>query len=260
MNARIEELGFADTAIGEITLRRRYDLVTQRDVYEVKLNDEWLMSSQFTVAEIELARLGLARLAANADSGDWSGTDGGFGEDSADADSGWDVAVGGLGLGYTAAAALEHDRVRSLVVVELVAPLITWHEQGLVPASPALTGDDRCRFQLGDFFAMSYGEGYDASAPGTLFDAVLLDIDHSPTHLLADGSEGFYGVAGMSAVAAQLRAGGVYAMWSNDPPEAEYMAILEQVFTDVEAEVITFDNPLQGRDATATVYVATKHP
>jgi spermidine synthase len=252
MSTKIEELGFADTAIGEVTLRRRYDLVTQRDVFEVKLNDEWLMSSQFTAAEIELARLGLARLAANAANA--------ANASSADADRGWDVAVGGLGLGYTAVAALEDDRVRSLVVVELVAPLITWHEQGLVPASPALTGDERCRFQLGDFFAMSYGEGYDASAPGRLFDAVLLDIDHSPTHLLADGGEGFYGVAGMSAVAAQLRAGGVYAMWSNDPPEAEYMAILGQVFTDVEAEVITFDNPLQGRDATATVYVATKHP
>jgi spermidine synthase len=245
----MEELGFADTPIGEITLRRRYDLVTKQDVFEVKLNDEWLMSSQFTAAEIELAHLGLARLEANTSL-----------PADAVATPRFDVAVGGLGLGYTAAAALEHDSVGSLVVVELVAPLIEWHERNLVPASAALTGDERCRFQLGDFFAMSYGEGYDASAPGRLFDAVLLDIDHSPTHLLADGSEGFYGVAGMSAVAAQLRAGGVYAMWSNDPPEAAYMAILGQVFTDVEAEVITFDNPLQGRDATATVYVATKHP
>jgi hypothetical protein len=36
------------------------------------------------------------------------------------------------------------------------------------------------------------------------------------------------------------------------------VAILDTVFADVEAEVITFPNPLQGRDATATVYVATK--
>jgi len=241
----MEELGWADTPIGEVTLRRRFDLVTQRDVYEVKLRDEWLMSSQFTVAEIELARLGLARLAANAD---------------ADAAVGrtFDVAVGGLGLGYTAAAALEDDRVASVVVVELVAPLIEWHEQGLVPASAALTSDDRCRFQQGDFFAMSYEDGYDASQPGRLFDAVLLDIDHSPAHLLADGSEGFYGTAGMSAVAKLLRPGGVYALWSNDPPDDAYMAILAEVFVDAEAHVVTFPNPLQGRDATNTVYVATK--
>lgn len=245
MSARLEELGFADTAIGEITLRRRYDLVTKQDVFEVKLNDEWLMSSQFTAAEIALAHLGIERLEQRAD---------------AAARGGLDVAVGGLGLGYTAAAALEHASVTNLVVVELVAPLIEWHERELMPASAALTGDARCRFQQGDFFAMSHGNGYNPAAPGRLFDAVLLDIDHSPTHLLADGSEGFYGLAGMSAVAAHLRPGGVYAMWSNDPPEAAYTAILEQVFTDVTAHVITFPNPLQNRDATATVYIASKKP
>ena len=47
-------------------------------------------------------------------------------------------------------------------------------------------------------------------------------------------------------------------MWSNDPPDAEYVDILGQVFNDVEAEVITFPNPLQGRDATATIYVGCK--
>lgn len=243
MSARMEELGFADTPIGEITLRRRFDLVTRQDVFEVKLGDEWLMSSQFTAAEIALAHLGIGRL-----------------EDAADAatGSGFDVAVGGLGLGYTAAAALEHTGVASLVVVELVEPLIDWHRANLVPASATLTTDARCRFQQGDFFAMSYADGYDASAPGRLFDAVLLDIDHSPTHLLADGSAGFYGAAGMSAVAAQLRPGGVYAMWSNDPPEDAYLAILAEVFEDVAAHVITFPNPLQGRDATATIYLASK--
>ncbi|WP_062208528.1 hypothetical protein [Demequina oxidasica] len=247
MSSRMEELGYADTPIGEVTLRRRYDLVTQQDVFEVKLNDEWLMSSQFTAAEIELSHLGVARLVANTSQ-----------SDDAAAGRRFDVAVGGLGLGYTAAAALEHQEVGSLVVVELVQPLIDWHNDNLVPASAALTGDDRCRFQQGDFFAMSYGEGYDASEPGRLFDAVLLDIDHSPTHLLADGSEGFYGLNGMTAVANQLRPGGVYAMWSNDPPEDEYLSILEAVFTNVTAEVITFPNPLQGRDATATIYVASK--
>ena len=43
-------------------------------------------------------------------------------------------------------------------------------------------------------------------------------------------------------------------MWSNDPPEPTYLDVLAQVFADVEAQVITFPNPLQGRDATATIY------
>ncbi len=236
MSAKFEELDWSPTPIGEVSLRRRLDPVTHQDVFEVKLNDEWLMSSQFTAAEIALSRLGLARLGPTR----------------------LDVVVGGLGLGYTGVRALEDERVSEMLVVELLQPVIDWHERGLVPEGPALTADPRCRFVQGDFFEMSYGEGYDPSFPGRLFDAVLLDIDHSPTHVLDDGSAGFYGVDGMTAVASRLRKGGVYAMWSNDPPDAEYVAILETVFADVEAEVITFPNPLQGRDATATVYVATK--
>ncbi|MCB2412777.1 spermidine synthase [Demequina sp. TTPB684] len=236
MSARFEELDWSATPIGEVSLRRRRDPVTGEDVYEVKLNDEWLMSSQFTAAEIALARLGLARVAQPHPT----------------------VVVGGLGLGYTAAAALEDANVGELLVVELLAPVIDWHERGLVPLGPALTSSQRCRFVHGDFFGMSYGDGYDPAHMDRQVDAILLDIDHSPTHLLDDGSVGFYGVEGMRAVASHLRPGGVYAMWSNDPPDAAYLAVLHKVFADVVAEVITFPNPLQRREATATVYVATK--
>lgn len=61
MSARFEELGWRLTPMGEISLRRRFDPGVRSDVYEVKLGDEYLMSSLFTVAEEELARLGLAR-------------------------------------------------------------------------------------------------------------------------------------------------------------------------------------------------------
>jgi len=236
VSARFEELDFSPTPIGEVSLRRRFDLQTQQEVFEVKLGDDFLMSSMFNVAEIELSRRGLARLDGKA----------------------LDVVVGGLGLGYTAVAALEDPRVRELVVVELLEPVIRWHRQGLVPASSDLTGDARTRLVQGDFFSMSREDGYDPEQPGRVFDAVLLDIDHSPAHLLDDGSEGFYGPTGTAELARHLRPGGVYGLWSNDPPDPAYTGILEDVFVDVEAHVVTFPNPLQDRDATATVYVATK--
>ncbi|NTV38646.1 MAG: spermidine synthase [Demequinaceae bacterium] len=232
MSTRFEELDFRRTAIGDIALRRRTDPATGVDIYEVKLDDEWLMSSMFTAAEEALARIGLARLQ-------------GFG---------FDVVVGGLGLGYTAVTALEDSRVRELIVVELLDPVIDWHERGLVPLGEVLTADSRCRLDQGDFFAMARGDGFDHEQPGRLFDAVLLDIDHSPVHVLDDGSASFYGIEGMRSLATHLKQGGVYAMWSNDPPDPAYLDVLAQVFTSVEAQVVTFPNPLQGRDATATIY------
>ncbi len=93
---RIQELDWGDTPWGAISLRRRWDRVTERDVHEVRLGDEFLMSSQFTTGERELARIGLAAVTGTS----------------------LTVLVGGLGLGYTAVAALEDERVTELTVVE----------------------------------------------------------------------------------------------------------------------------------------------
>jgi spermidine synthase len=236
VSARLEELDFQPTPIGEVSLRRRRDPASGVEIFEVKLGEEYLMSSLFTVAEIALSRLALARLEG----------------------SGLAVAVGGLGLGYTAAAVLEDDRVADLVVVDALAPVIDWHRRGLVPLGPTLTRDPRCRLVEGDFFALSDGAGFDPEQPGRLFDAVVVDIDHSPAHLLADGSAGFYGPAGTRRLAGHLRPGGVYALWSNDPPDQGYLDVLTEVFVDVSAEVVAFPNPLQGRESTNIVYLARR--
>ena len=66
-----------------------------------------------------------------------------------------DVVVGGLGLGYTAQTVLDDPRVRSLVVVDALAPVIDWHERGLVPVSVSSSSDPRCSLLLGDFFALT---------------------------------------------------------------------------------------------------------
>lgn len=236
MGARLEELDYRATPIGDVSLRRRRDPLSGVDVYEVKLGDDYLMSSLFTVAEVAVARLALAQLPD---------------------DRPLDVAVGGLGLGYTALEALADDRVRSLVVVDALEAVIDWHQRGLVPVGPLLTADPRCRLVHADFFAMSAGTGFDPEVPGRRFDAVVVDIDHSPRHALADLSAGFYSVEGTRALAAHLVPGGVYSLWSNDPPDEDYLEILRAVFVDVAAEVVSFPNPLQDRESTNTVYLAT---
>ena len=105
---------------------------------------------------------------------------------------------------------------------------------------------------------MSDGEGFEPDAPARRFDAVIVDIDHSPRHRLVAGAAGFYDLAGTRRLAAHLRGGGVYALWSNDPPDDAYLSVLSEVFLDVAAEVVSFPNRLQDRPASNTVYLATK--
>src|SRR5205814_5565130 len=171
MSFYFEELDYRPLPIGALSLRRRRELSLGVDVFEIKLGDEYLMSSLFTASEIALARLGLAEL---------SGTD-------------LDVVVGGLGLGYTAQAVLEHKTVKSLVIVEALDAVIDWHEKGMLPLGPTLTADSRSRFVLGDFFAMAAStEGFDPDLPARRFDAILVDIDHSPNFPLDPKNATFY--------------------------------------------------------------------
>ncbi|MGP4048693.1 spermidine synthase [Streptomyces sp. 2A115] len=237
MSARFEEIAWSPTPLGDISLRRRRFPASETDVYEVKLGDEFLMSSLFTAGEIALARLGLAQLP----------------------DADLDVAVGGLGLGYTAQTALDDSRVRSLIVVEALGEVIDWHERHLVPLGARLASDPRCRLVKGDFFA-AVGDpvGLDPRSPGRRFHAVLLDIDHSPRHVLNPRHAALYQPSGLRTLADHLHPDGVFALWSNDPPDAQFTSTLAEVFAAPEAHVVDFDNPLQDGIATNTVYVARK--
>ncbi|MFD0557081.1 hypothetical protein FB566_2336 [Stackebrandtia endophytica] len=233
MSLRFEELDWQPTPMGDISLRRRFDPFMKTEVYEVKLGDEFLMSSLFTAAEIALTRLGLAEL-----SGDRI-----------------DVVVGGLGLGHTARTALEDRRVVSCTIVEALSPVIDWHRRELVPHADTVVRDQRTRFVHGDFFALAE-TGFDPDRPDHRCDAILLDIDHSPSHLLNPSHAGFYTPDGLRRLSRQLQPGGVFALWSNDPPDSDFLDILTEVFTSVRAEVVDFPNPLQGNTATNTVYIA----
>ena len=169
------------------------------------------------------------------------------------------MVVGGLGLGYTAQAVLENAGVRSLIVVDALAEVIEWHERGLLPLGKQLTGDARCRLVNGDFFAMSHSaDGFDRGMPGRRFDAVLVDIDHSPRNLLHPRHAALYEPEGLARLATHLHPGGVFALWSNDPPDDAFQRVLAGVFAISDAHVVTFDNWRGERDASNTVYVGVK--
>ncbi len=238
MGPLFEELDHQATPMGEISLRRRRELTLEVDVYEAKLDDEFLMSTLFTVAEIALADLGLAEVEGD----------------------GLDVVVGGLGLGYTAQAVLADERVRSLHVIEALPQVIEWHRRELLPVSASLMSDPRCNLVQGDFFAMvASDEGFGPEVPLTC-DAVLVDIDHSPSWLLHPGHAPFYEPAGLGRLVSLLHANGVFGLWSDEPPAAGFLEVMEAVFASVASHVVPFPNPYDGGDSTNTVYLGLAPP
>jgi spermidine synthase len=220
--------------MGDLTLRRRRDESLDVEIFEVKLGDDFLMSSLFTVAEEELARLGLAALPADREP--------------------LEVLVGGLGLGYTAIAALRDPRVGAMTVIDTMPAVIDWHERGLLPVSGVLTDDPRTRLVLDDFFAVMRA----APSPADVrYDAILLDVDHSPRHQLDPSHADLYTPSGLRAVARHLAEEGVFALWSDDPPDDEFIVRAQAVFAQVHSHVVEFDNPLTGGTSSNSVYVAT---
>lgn len=234
-----EEIDSQASPLGQISLRRRrMPAFGEREIYEVKLGEEFLMSSMFVAAEEALADLGLAAVQGEQCS----------------------VVVGGLGLGYTAVAALKDQRIAELLVVDALDTVIGWHQDERVPLGKILNADNRNRYVHGSFFdlAAEPSKGFDPKCAGKQFDAILLDIDHSPTEYLNSANASFYTTENLSLMAEQLKPGGVFAMWSQNLPEAPFEALLKTVFARVDAHVVSFYNPFQSDESTNSVYVCVK--
>ena len=237
MSKLFEELDYQITPLGALSLRRRRQLKLDKDVVEVILNDEHLMSDIFTASEIALADLPLPGMTHKAP----------------------DILVGGLGLGYTAQAVLAYKHVRSVTIIEYLAPVISWHRDGLLPIGTALADDPRCKIVEADFFASAVSDyGFDKAKPHRKFDAIFLDIDHTPDFHLNQSHAGFYTEEWLVKLATHLNAGGVFALWSNDLADDSFVNRLEIVFDRARAEDVIFFNPLMEMDCCQTVYIAEK--
>jgi spermidine synthase len=134
--------------------------------------------------------------------------------------------------------------------------VIDWHRRHLLPLSADLTADPRCRLVHGDFFSVvAGGLPFGPDAPRRV-DAVLVDIDHSPRHHLHPSHAGFYEPAGLRLLADRLAPGGVFGLWSDDPPEDGFTATLASVFAHADARVVPFPNPHTGGESFSTIYLA----
>lgn len=231
-----EELAYHLTPLGELILRRRtLPSLKNTEVYEVKLDGAFLMSSLNNVTEIALAELPLGKLGEGP----------------------YDVLIGGLGLGYTAKAALDCVNVGKVTVIEYLPQVIHWHHRGLVPLGNWLTAEPRCTIVQADFFewALSENDPAHESIPRR-FGAILVDIDHSPEYLLQPANMRFYQADSLQRLAGKLVPGGVFALWSADPPQDSLVRKMETAFAEVTTHEIEFyDTLFSERDAN-TIYLA----
>lgn len=199
--------------------------------YEVKLAGALLMSSLVTESERALSTLALAPPAPPRAR----------------------VMVGGLGLGYTALEALAQPGVREVEVVDLLPCVLRWHREGLVPMGPRLLADTRCRLVEADVFAC-LAAAPAGGAPG--WDAILLDVDHSPEALLRPEHGSFYDEAGLRAAARHLVPGGVLGIWSALAPEPGFTARLERAVGRAQAHAVEFWNVNNDAQEVNSVYLA----
>lgn len=210
-----EILAYESTSLGTLCLRRREMLSRPGTlVTEVTLNHEFLMSSHHTASEQALAAISLDKHPG----------------------CGLHVLVGGLGLGYTAQAALASDRVAAVEVVELLPEVIRWLTDGLIPLAAELQAEPRLTIVEGDIYARLW------SPPSArLHHVILIDVDHSPEEQLAEAGNPFYTAEGFARAARHLHPHGVLGVWSY----AEHTPTLDsmrQSLTDVEAHPVTYYN------------------
>ena len=232
MAINFEILAYESTPLGTLCLRRRELLFKPGTfVTEVTLNHEFLMSSLYTDSECELARTAIEM---------HGGSD-------------LNVLVGGLGLGYTTKEVLLSDCVSQVEVAELLPEVIEWMRQGLVPLSESIMDDDRVTLTACDVYRRLQ------DAPKSLFDLILIDVDHSPDERLDEHVEDmnatFYTETGLRAARKHLCDNGVLAIWSY-AESSSFSDALRKVFDEVQVKPISYQNELVDEHCTDYLFFA----
>lgn len=228
MTSNLEILAYEPTDLGPLCLRRRELLASPGAVVtEITLDHQLLISSRYTASEEALARVALEMHPGSKLS----------------------VLVGGLGLGYTARAALASPRVARVEAVELLPQVIDWLERDLLPLAEPLREDDRFSVTRADAFEL-------LSGPSSVrYDLILIDIDHAPDDRLDDADPVFYREEGLTRTRRHLAPGGVLGVWSW-AESSSFSRALREVFDRVRVEPVTFLNDMVDEERTDWLFFA----
>ena len=183
---------------GELALRR------SGDHFEIIANGHFLMDTRAGTSE----RL-LATAAANL------------------MPPGAPLLIGGLGVGFSLRAALDHPNVGKIVVAERESAIIEWNHGPLKHVHDDALSDPRVRCVHADLRTW-------LPKSGEHFAAICLDIDNGPEWTVSDENTALYSDAGLGSLTRALTPGGVLAVWSaaaSEPFAARLRARFSQVDT-----------------------------
>ena len=197
----------------------------------IKHNGRQLMSTIATVSELLLADLGCRQLKATPKAR---------------------VLIGGLGLGFTLKRVLEMVGNDAVVhVSELLPEIVQWNRELLKGVNGNLLKDPRVTVLVKDVFKVMRDSKNDR------YDAILLDVDHTPSSWVQKDNRRLYERAGFSVVHRALNPGGLVAYWSaGDEPDFVYRMRGAGFFTQIyEAKAHT-----TAKRAAHRIYVGAPQP
>ena len=186
-----------------------------------------LMSSRVHDSEIALAELGCAHIQGIENT---------------------KVLVGGLGMGFTLAAALKATSLSSQVVVaELIPEVIEWNKGPLGECAGKPLNDNRVQIHLGDVAELF-------KTKQATYDAVLLDVDNGPEGFTQADNNKLYSMESLLSIKETLHPAGVLAVWSawHDP---KFTQQLKKARFKVETKSVRAH---KGKGSRHTIYLASK--
>ena len=138
------------------------------------------------------------------------------------------MLVGGLGVGFSLAAALAHPGVSEVHVVEREPAVLRWNRGPLAALNGDALHDPRVRTYEADVVQWL------AEAPSSCLEAICLDVDNGPEWLVTPGNASLYDREGLRTAARVLVPGGVLSIWSAAAPSPGFVALAHEYFAAVE--------------------------
>lgn len=159
------------------------------------------------------------------------------------------ILIGGLGMGYTLAAALQHSGDDSLITVaELIPAVIRWNREHLGHLAGNPLADGRV-------FVRQEDVAKTITREKSIWDAIILDVDNGPDGLTRKVNDRLYGLSGLKNAFLALRNGGVLSIWSSGKDE-QFTSRLKQC--RFQTEIVTVRARKPGKGARHTIWLATK--